>query len=74
MENESALRGGLNISDLNHAARLVESSVDRHLFAAKALGFRLVVELIGGCVSFENILLLHLDHGARKGLLGLSIG
>ena len=59
-----ALRGGLDVADSNHAGRLVEGTVDRHLLAAEMFGFSLVVQSISGGVSFEDILLIHLDHCA----------
>lgn len=69
-----ALRGGLDVADPNHAGRLVESAADSHLLATEAPSLGLVVELVGGSVGLQNILLFHLDHYARECLRALSVG
>src|SRR5205085_5672038 len=68
-----ALGSWLNVSDANHAGRLVERPIDSHLFALELSRFGLVIELIRHGVSLENVVLSHLNHGSRERILGLGV-
>src|ERR1700730_3245593 len=71
-QSRNALRSGLNIANANRAGRLVEGSTYSHLLALKLLRLRLVIELIGLGLSFEDIVLTGLDDSAGERVLGLG--